>query len=78
MTIETINVTDAAEAFDILGKFAIPNDNIIFRGHGAEIWRLESTLARHVRATPSETSAPTLSIQFAMPACPLRRRGQPA
>ena len=56
MAIKTINVTNAAEAFDILSKFAIPNDSIIFRGQGAEGHRLKSTLARHVRGKATELS----------------------
>jgi hypothetical protein len=49
MAVETIKVANAKEAFDGLSEFAVPKDNIIFRGHRKESYRLESTLARHVR-----------------------------
>ncbi|MCP6769359.1 FRG domain-containing protein, partial [Klebsiella pneumoniae] len=59
MAIETIHVANATDAFERLTALALPNDTIIFRGHSDETWRLESTLARHVR-----TKATELSIQF--------------
>ena len=59
MSVRTIKVADAAEAFNVLTELAVPHDNIIFRGHSDETWRLESTLARHVRGKMTE-----LSIQW--------------
>ena len=49
MSVKKLEVASAAEAFDVLTKFAVPHDHLIFRGHSNETWRLESTLARHVR-----------------------------
>jgi hypothetical protein len=59
MAVKTIKVADANEAFEVLSKFAIPDDSIVFRGHSKESWRLESTLARHVRGKLTK-----LSIQW--------------
>ncbi|SHI12047.1 FRG domain-containing protein [Bradyrhizobium erythrophlei] len=49
MGIKIINVKTAEAAFDVLTKLAVPDRNIVFRGHRQDSWRLESTLARHVR-----------------------------
>jgi FRG domain len=59
MAIKIITPVDAKEAFDVLTDLAIPDKNIVFRGHSSETWRLESTLARHVR---NKVTMP--SIQF--------------
>ena len=59
MSVHIIKVADAADAFNVLTEFAVPNDNIIFRGHSDETWHLQSTLARHVRGKTTD-----LSIQW--------------
>lgn len=46
---KTIEVGSAAEAFQVLSDFAVPSRGMVFRGHRDARWRLESTLARHVR-----------------------------
>jgi hypothetical protein len=59
VAIETIKVSDAAEAARVLIGLALPNDSVVFRGHSCETWRLESTLARQRPGMSTE-----LSIKF--------------
>jgi hypothetical protein len=56
VAVEIFRVANADETFALLSSLALPNDNIIFRGQSKEKYRLESTLARHVRGKHTELS----------------------
>ena len=55
MGIKNIRVRTAKGIFRELDRLSA-KDDVVFRGHRDQNWRLESTLARHVRGGATELS----------------------